>query len=58
MKPKTIGLLLLMVFLLPVIAGAVSEKDFEVQTMKIEDLWYSTYLILIWPQKGAKSTNI
>ena len=32
MKHKTIGLLILMIFLLPVIAGAVSEKDFEVQT--------------------------
>ncbi len=32
MKPKTIGLLILMVFLLPLIAGAVSEQDFEVQT--------------------------
>jgi hypothetical protein len=32
MKPKAIGLLFLMVFLLPVIAGAVSEKDFEAQT--------------------------
>ena len=32
MRRKTISLLFLMVFLLPVIAGAVSEKDFEVQT--------------------------
>ena len=32
MKRKTIGLLLVMLFLLPVIAGAVSEEDFEVQT--------------------------
>ena len=31
MRRKTIGLLLMMVFLLPAIAGAVSEKDFEVQ---------------------------
>jgi len=32
MKGKTISFLLMMVFLLPAIAGAVSEKDFEVQT--------------------------
>ncbi len=32
MKPKAIGLLFLMVLLLPVTAGAVSEQDFEVQT--------------------------
>ena len=32
MRPKTFSLLFMMVFLLPVIAGAVSEKDFEVQT--------------------------
>jgi hypothetical protein len=32
MKPKAIGLLFLMLFLLPVIAGAVSEQDFEVLT--------------------------
>jgi hypothetical protein len=32
MRPKTISLLFLLVFSLPVIAGAVSEKDFEVQT--------------------------
>jgi hypothetical protein len=32
MKPKTFSLLFMMVFLLPVIAGAVSEKDFEGQT--------------------------
>jgi len=32
MRPKTIGFLFLLVFLPPVIAHAVSEKDFEVQT--------------------------
>ena len=32
MKRKTMSLLFLMLFLLPVIAGAASEKDFEVQT--------------------------
>jgi len=32
MRGKTISLLFMMVFLLPAIAGAVSEKDFEVQT--------------------------
>ena len=32
MRPKTICLLLVLAFLLPAIAGAVSEKDFEVQT--------------------------
>ena len=32
MIPKTFSLLFVMLFLLPVIAGAVSEKDFEVQT--------------------------
>ena len=32
MRPKTISLLLVLAFLLPAIAGAVSEKDFEVQT--------------------------
>jgi len=32
MRPKTFSLLFVMVFLLPVFAGAVSEKDFEVQT--------------------------
>ena len=32
MRRKTISLLFMMVFLLPAIAGAVSEKDFEVQT--------------------------
>ena len=32
MRPKTLCLLFVMVFLLPVIAGAASEKDFEVQT--------------------------
>ena len=32
MKGKTISFLMMMVFLLPTIAGAVSEKDFEVQT--------------------------
>ena len=32
MKRKTISFLFMMVFLLPAIAGAVSEKDFEVQT--------------------------
>jgi hypothetical protein len=32
MRHKTISLLLAIVFLSPVIAGAVSEKDFEVQT--------------------------
>ena len=32
MRPKTTSLLFLMLFLLPSIAGAVSEKDFEVQT--------------------------
>jgi len=32
MKGKTISFLFMMVFLLPAIAGAVSEKDFEVQT--------------------------
>ena len=32
MKRKTISLILVMVFWLPVIAGAVSEKDFEAQT--------------------------
>jgi len=26
--------------------------------MNIEYLWYSIGLILIWPQKGAKSTKI
>jgi hypothetical protein len=31
MRPKTIGFLFLLVFLPPVIAHAVSEKDFEVQ---------------------------
>ena len=31
MRHKTINLLFVLVFLLPVIAGAVSEKDFEVQ---------------------------
>ena len=25
--------------------------------LTIEYLWYSNYLILIWPQKGAKNTN-
>jgi hypothetical protein len=32
MRPKTFSLLFVLVFLLPVFAGAVSEKDFEVQT--------------------------
>ena len=32
MRRKTISLLFVLVFLLPVIAGAVNEKDFEVQT--------------------------
>ena len=32
MRRKTISFLFMMVFLLPAIAGAVSEKDFEVQT--------------------------
>jgi len=32
MRHKTFSLLFVMVFLLPVFAGAVSEKDFEVQT--------------------------
>jgi len=32
MRRKTSSLLFVLVFLLPVIAGAVSEKDFEVQT--------------------------
>ena len=32
MRPKTFSLLFVMIFLLPVFAGAVSEKDFEVQT--------------------------
>jgi hypothetical protein len=32
MRPKTFSLLFLMIFLLPVFAGAVSEKDFEAQT--------------------------
>ena len=32
MRRKTMSFLFLMVFLLPVIAGAVSEKDFEAQT--------------------------
>ena len=32
MRPKTFSLLFVIVFLLPVFAGAVSEKDFEVQT--------------------------
>ena len=32
MKRKTISFLFMMVFLLPAIVGAVSEKDFEVQT--------------------------
>ena len=32
MRLKTSSLLFVLVFLLPVIAGAVSEKDFEVQT--------------------------
>ena len=32
MRRKTISLLFVLVFLLPVIAGAVSEKDFEGQT--------------------------
>jgi hypothetical protein len=32
MRRKTISLLFMMVFLLPAIAGAVSEKDFEAQT--------------------------
>jgi len=26
--------------------------------LQIEYLWYSIFLILIWPQKGAKSTII
>ena len=32
MRHKTMSLLFMMLFLLPVVAGAVSEKDFEVQT--------------------------
>ena len=32
MRHKTFSLLFVMVFLLPVFAGAVSEKDFEVET--------------------------
>ena len=32
MRPKTFSLQFVLVFLLPVFAGAVSEKDFEVQT--------------------------
>jgi len=32
MKPKAVVLLFLIVLLLPVIAGAVSEQDFEAQT--------------------------
>jgi hypothetical protein len=32
MKNKSLSLLLVMVFLLPALAGAASEKDFEVQT--------------------------
>jgi hypothetical protein len=32
MRPKTFSLLIVIVFLLPVVAGAVNEKNFEVQT--------------------------
>lgn len=41
MRHKTISLLFMMLFLLPVIAGAVSEKDFDM--LKVGDSIHARY---------------